>query len=120
MLPTTSTWKPKIARIWAKSQNAAAQRLLFVLFVCGLLAYAAAFAWHILTTFDLVNILRDVNTEDSFYYFQIAYNLAQGKFSTFDGGITQTNGYHPVWLLLITPFLLAIRQRNGAVRHQGV
>ena len=104
MLPTTSSWKPKIAKIWSKSQTAADWRLPFALFVCALLAYGGAFAWHMLTTFDLVNILRDVNTEDSFYYFQIAYNLAQGKFSTFDGGITQTNGYHPVWLLLITPF----------------
>ena len=85
-------------------QNAAAQRLLFALFICGLLAYAAAYAWHTLTAFDLVNMVRDANGDDSFYYFQIAYNLAQGKFSTFDGGITQTNGYHPVWLLLITPF----------------
>ena len=56
-----------------------------------------------LANFDLINLVRDVNYDDSFYYFQIAYNLAQGKFSTFDGGITQTNGYHPVWLLLITP-----------------
>ncbi len=104
MLPTTSTWKPKIARLWSKSQTAAEWRLPFALFICGLLAYGVAFAWHTLTTFDLVNILRDVNTEDSFYYFQIAYNLSQGKFSTFDGGITQTNGYHPVWMLLITPF----------------
>ena len=76
----------------------------FALFICAILAYGVAYAAHMLTTFDLVNILRDVNTEDSFYYFQIAYNLAQGKFSTFDGGITQTNGYNPVWLLLITPF----------------
>ena len=104
MLPTTSFWKPKIAKIWSKSQTAADWRLPFALFVCGLLAYAAAFAWHMLTTFDLVNLIRDINFDDSFYYFQIAYNLAQGKFSTFDGGITQTNGYHPVWMLLITPF----------------
>ena len=103
-MSTASTWKPKIARIWSESQTDAALRLPFALFICGLLAYAAAFAWHMLTTFDLVNIIRDVNADDSFYYFQIAYNLSQGKFSTFDGGITQTNGYHPVWLLLITPF----------------
>ncbi len=103
MLPTTSTWKPKIARIWSEILKVAERRLPFALFVCGLLAYAAAYAWHMLTAFDLVNILRDVNYDDSFYYFQIAYNLSQGKFSTFDG-ITQTNGYHPVWLLLITPF----------------
>ena len=75
----------------------------FALFACGLMAYAAAFAWHMIASFDLVNLIIDANYDDSFYYFQIAYNLSQGKFSTFDG-ITQTNGYHPVWLLLITPF----------------
>ena len=104
MLSILSTWKSTIARIWSDSQKVAAGRLPFALFACGLLAYGAVFAWHMLTTFDLVNLLRDVNYDDSFYYFQIAYNLAQGKFSTFDGGITQTNGYHPVWMLLITPF----------------
>ncbi len=57
-----------------------------------------------LASFDLVNLLRDVNADDSFYYFEIAANLAEGKFSTFDGGITRTNGYHPLWMLMITPF----------------
>ena len=57
-----------------------------------------------LARFDLINLIRDVSIDDTFYYFQIARNLAEGKFSTFDGGITQTNGYHPLWLFLITPF----------------
>ena len=77
---------------------------LFALFIAGILAYGAAFAGYLLVNFDLINLLRDVNSDDAFYYFQIAYHLAEGKFSTFDGGITQTNGYHPLWLLLITPF----------------
>ena len=77
---------------------------LFALFIAGILAYGAAFAGYLLVKFDLINLMRDVNGDDAFYYFQIAYHLAEGKFSTFDGGITQTNGYHPVWLLLITPF----------------
>ena len=77
---------------------------LFVLFIAGILAYGAGFAWYILARFDLINLIRDVSTDDSFYYFQIARNLAEGKFSTFDGGITRTNGYHPLWLFLITPF----------------
>ena len=76
---------------------------LFVLFIGGILAYGAAFAGYLLVNFDLLNLLRDVG-DDAFYYFQIAYHLAEGRFSTFDGGITQTNGYHPLWLLLITPF----------------
>ena len=77
---------------------------LFVLFIAGILAYGAGFAWHMLARFDLINLIRGVSTDDSFYYFQIARNLAEGKFSTFDGGITRTNGYHPLWLFLITPF----------------
>ena len=77
---------------------------LFVLFLGGILAYGAGFAWYMLARFDLVNLINRVNQEDAFYYFQIAFNLAEGKFSTFDGGITRTNGYHPLWLFLITPF----------------
>ncbi len=76
---------------------------LFALFVGGILTYGAGFAWYLLANFDLIDVIS-ANTDDSFYYFQIAYHLADGQFSTFDGGITQTNGYHPLWLLLITPF----------------
>ncbi len=84
--------------------SAPRRNALFALFIGGILAYGAAFAWYMLERFDSVNLLRDVNGDDSFYYFQIARNLAEGQFSTFDGGITRTNGYHPLWLFLITPF----------------
>ena len=77
---------------------------LFALFIGGILAYGAAFAGYMLVKFDLLNFISDLNHDDAFYYFQIAYHLAEGKFSTFDGGISRTNGYHPIWLLLITPF----------------
>ena len=76
---------------------------LFVLFIGGILAYGAGFAWYMLDRFDLINLISKTH-DDAFYYFQIARNLTEGKFSTFDGGITRTNGYHPLWLLLITPF----------------
>ena len=68
------------------------------------MAYGAGFAWYMLARFDLVNLINGVIHDDAFYYFQIARNLAEGKFSTFDGGITRTNGYHPIWMFLITPF----------------
>ena len=80
------------------------RHLPLLLFLSGILAYGASFAWYMLANFDLFNMIRDANIDDSFYYFQIARNLADGKLSTFDGGITRTNGYHPVWMLLITPF----------------
>ncbi len=76
----------------------------FALFIVGILAYGAALSAHMLAKFDLVILIRDVNEDDAFYYLQIAANLAEGKFSTFDGGITRTNGYHPLWMLMITPF----------------
>jgi hypothetical protein len=43
--------------------------------------------------------------DDFFYYLQIAHNLAVHGRSTFDG-ITLTNGYHPLWLLVITALYL--------------
>ena len=39
--------------------------------------------------------------DDTFYYLQIARNLAHGHGSTFNGVVT-TNGYHPLWLLVLT------------------
>ena len=80
---------------------------LFALFVVGILAYGAALAWYTLHRFDLINMIRDGYRDDAFYYFQIAYHMAEGRFSTFDGGVTRTNGYHPLWLFLITPFYWA-------------
>ena len=80
------------------------RNVLFALFVVGMLAYGTAFAWYMLARFDLVNVLRDATYDDAFYYLQIAYHMAEGRFSTFDGGLTRTNGYHPAWLFLLTPF----------------
>ena len=74
------------------------------LFVIGILGYGAAFAWDMLHSFDLLNLVRDGFRDDAYYYFQIAHHMAEGRFSTFDGGLTRTNGYHPLWLFLVTPF----------------
>ena len=99
-------------RAWLRGAHAHAFALpgalpgnvLFALFVVCILGYGAAFAWYTLARFDLVNLVRDGNYDDAFYYYQIAYHMAEGRFSTFDGGLTRTNGYHPLWLFLITPF----------------
>jgi hypothetical protein len=41
--------------------------------------------------------------DDAFYYLEIARHLGLGDGSTFDG-INRTNGYHPLWLLMLAPF----------------
>ena len=77
------------------------------------MTYGGLLAWYMLDHFGLVNLLRDVNNDDSFYYFQIAKNMAAGEFSSFDEGITRTNGYHPLWVLLITPFYWVFDSENA-------
>jgi len=43
-----------------------------------------------------------VTEEDGFYYLKIAQHLAAGAGSTFDG-VNPTNGYHPLWALILVP-----------------
>lgn len=45
---------------------------------------------------------NDLFTDDAFYYFRIAANLASGHGSSF-GGLVPTNGYHPLWQFLLVP-----------------
>ena len=37
--------------------------------------------------------------DDTFYYLEIAWRIAAGEGSTFDG-LQPTNGYHPLWMLI--------------------
>lgn len=53
-------------------------------------------------------ILDWYSSDDGFLYFQVARNLASGHGFTFDG-INPTNGFHPLWLFVITP-LFALAQ----------
>ncbi len=40
--------------------------------------------------------------DDGYYYLQIAWHISEGHGTTFDG-INFTNGYYPLWLLLLVP-----------------
>jgi len=52
--------------------------------------------------------------DDAYYYLEIAYRVAMGEGSTFDG-ISRTNGYHPLWLLLLTPIYVVVRDKYFAL-----
>ncbi len=60
--------------------------------------------------FLLVNLLPD----DAFYYFEIARTIASGQGSTFDG-LTPTNGYHPLWMLVLVPIFTFFGTTVGAL-----
>ena len=62
--------------------------------VLGVHAYVA--------THSGATVLDWFHTDDAFYYFVPARNIAQGLGVTFDG-ITTTNGFHPLWLLVNVP-----------------
>lgn len=66
-------------------------------FGIGLLVLCAAAVtlWQVRTP---IHITR----EDGFYFYEIARNLAHGAGSTFDG-VNPTNGYQPLWLLMLVP-----------------
>lgn len=61
--------------------------------VAGRIAYALTAPVHAL-------ILRI--TDDSYYYFQVAWNVVCGRGLTFDG-INETNGFHPLWMAVLLP-----------------
>ena len=55
-----------------------------------------------------------VVADDAFYYFTIARRIVAGHGATFDG-LAPTNGFHPLWLLLLTPvYALAGALRAGS------
>ena len=43
-----------------------------------------------------------VTYDDGYYYLEIARHVAQGQGSSFDG-LHPTNGYHPLWMLMLVP-----------------
>jgi hypothetical protein len=69
------------------------------------LALFAVAAGRVLT-WDLDRLLQAV-PDDSFYYLEIARRLAHTGQSTFDG-VSPTNGYHPLWMGILTVLAWAV------------
>ncbi len=51
---------------------------------------------------DIELLFQKCLVDDAFFYFGIAKNIAAGKGATFDGSI-MTNGFHPIYALLLVP-----------------
>jgi hypothetical protein len=65
-------------------------------------------AAHLYVVFAPANsVMSWYTTDDAFYYFKTAQNIAEGNGVTFDQ-IGTTNGFHPLWMLVCIPvFALA-------------
>jgi len=61
-------------------------------------AFALRLAW---AWASLDRLVRDATSDDAYYYFAIARELARTGRASFDGE-TLTNGFHPLWLACVT------------------
>lgn len=60
-----------------------------------------------------LHLLSRLFQDDAFFYFSIARNIVDGKGSTFDG-LHATNGYHPLWMLLMIGLDSVVPLRGAA------
>lgn len=75
-----------------------------------ILIVVAALAFRVLFIAQPLPWLVSMMTADDFYYYAgTAHHIAAGHGSTIDGGLTEHNGYHPLFLWLLVPgFALGI------------
>jgi hypothetical protein len=66
--------------------------------------------------FGLIFILKpDIwFADDSYFYFQVAWNFARGMGSTFNN-VMPTNGYHPLWMLICAAIFKVFPNRPDTV-----
>ena len=56
--------------------------------------------------------------DDSYFYFQVAWNIARGFGSTFNN-IIPTNGYHPLWMMICVAVFKVLPSKLVAVHGIG-
>ena len=79
------------------------------------LAGLAVRLWLIARPVDV--LVARYAADDFFYYLQIAWHIAHGQGSTFDGGVSHTNGFQPLFMGLLVPGFWAGLTKLAAVRY---
>jgi hypothetical protein len=85
--------------VTAEARDAGRRWISVALAVAIGLGFAAR-AWVALLPLD--RLVATCLSDDAFYYFGIARNLAAGRGPTFDG-VIPTNGFHPLYQFLLVP-----------------
>ncbi len=74
---------------------------------------------HLYLATTSANVLLDwFRYDDAFYYFKTAQNAVAGLGMTFDG-TGPTNGFHPLWMLLLLP-VYVLSRGDGMLALRGV
>ncbi|MCB1615461.1 MAG: glycosyltransferase family 39 protein [Pseudomonadales bacterium] len=83
--------------------------------ILGMIVCAGLFVRSVIGLADINYLLyHGYLQDDAYYYFVIAKNIARNGLVSFDGE-TLTNGFHPLWQFLITPFWFLFSDENSAV-----
>jgi hypothetical protein len=77
--------------------------------VLAVAAFSALCVSIVIAALPLDVYLRTLAIDDALYYPVIAHSIANGYGSSIDGGITFTNGYHPLWCWLQVLVALPMR-----------
>jgi hypothetical protein len=97
---------PHVAQVGSPRGSAA--RRLVVEWVLALAPTTVLLVyWASVGRIERVSMLED----DAFYYFGVARSIAEGHGSTFAGSI-MTNGYHPLWLVVLVPVTWVARSAD--------
>jgi hypothetical protein len=83
--------------------------LSVVILIAGAFLLRLVIAWA-----PLEWLLRTVLADDSFYYFTIARNAVHGHGFSFDT-LSETNGFHPLWMGILLPVHLLTEDRVLAI-----
>lgn len=59
-------------------------------------------------------LLQGLLVDDAFYYLQVARVFAQKGILSFDG-VHETNGFHPLWMLILLPFAFLVHEPESFV-----
>lgn len=87
----------------------------FRLAILGLIVLSAFV--RIFVSWQPVDTLIEKNLpDDAFYYFTIAHNVTHGYGASVDK-VNQTNGFHPLWLILILPIFRMFDVRGDLPIH---
>ena len=95
-----------------KNSSIKAVSASWVLIVAGYVAAVAMFSGVLIRWPD--NFFAD----DSYFYFQVAWNIARGMGSTFNT-LMPTNGYHPLWMLVCILNFKIFASKAAAVHGIG-
>src|SRR5215469_11438999 len=109
--------RPRVPRMAIEASSGTARRgarisaLSAGYWALALIPVAAIF---VLAALSPPMALNDYLSDDAYYYLRVAYNIAHGAGSTF-GNLVPTNGYHPLWQLVLVPVFWLVRAPDAAI-----